>query len=279
MVSLLEGRSAIVLGATSGIGRQIAARFVEEGADVSLAGRSPDRGDLLAKELGVRANFVKTDVTVASDINRLVRAAIEWRGKIDCLVNCAGSASETAGLEELSEERMMREFRLHVGGVLLASKSVLPYLKLSSCGSIVSISSASGLAGGHAGVVYSSAKAAVIHATRCLAIDLAPWGIRVNCVSPGIVATPLFTALRGVENCSIAQAKDAVRRWGRRHVPLGRAGEPADIASAVVFLASDQASFITGHNLVVDGGSTVGPHPRDATSLHEELLEALSTSS
>jgi NAD(P)-dependent dehydrogenase (short-subunit alcohol dehydrogenase family) len=250
----LEGRIAVVTGASSGIGRGIALAFAREGARLVLAdvAEEPRRGKYhetdtrttTAAEIvgaGGEALFVRTDVASERDVSALVEAAAGRFGGLDILVNNAGIYVH-AGLEELSVADWDRVTSVDLRALFLTSKLALPLLKRSAHGRIIHIASVHAYGGG-AGPAYAPAKAAAVNLARDSAIELGRYGITVNAVCPGYVETAIqdYLTPEQIEAC-------------RRRTPLPRLGKPADIAAACVFLASDEAEWITGASLVVDGG-------------------------
>ncbi len=247
----LDGRVALITGGTSGIGRATAALFAKEGAAVALTGRSRERGEEVAQDIlraGGRALFIRADVRVADDCRRVVEDTLERFGRIDVLFNNAG-VFHPKTVPECTEEEWDETIDSSLKGAFLMSKYVLPSMIERGSGSIIHNSSGWGIQGGNRAAAYCAAKGGLVVMAKAMAIDHGPDGIRVNCVCPGDVETPMLT-------------DDAQKRgmaWDDYHAgasdrPMGRIGTPEEIARAVLFLASDDASFITGESLVVDGG-------------------------
>jgi NAD(P)-dependent dehydrogenase (short-subunit alcohol dehydrogenase family) len=257
MAGRLEGKVAIITGATSGIGEATARRFAAEGAKLVLAGRTVDKGEALARELGNGAIFQRTDVMVEDDIAALIDKAVSQFGRLDCLFNNAGAGERTSP-ESVTEEQFATVTRLLVGSVVFGIKHATRVMKSNGGGSIINNASIAGHRYGQGGYLYSGAKAAVAHLTRLAGVELGPHNIRVNAISPGAVATPIFwggsaraQTLSEEEN---QQKLAKLQRNLANATPIPRSGLADDIAYAAVFLASDEASFINCHDLVVDGG-------------------------
>jgi NAD(P)-dependent dehydrogenase (short-subunit alcohol dehydrogenase family) len=256
MPGRLDGKVAVITGATSGIGAATARRFIAEGASVVIAGRSAERGNALALELGNLAVFHRADVMHESEIAAVIDAAVSRFGRLDCLFNNAGAATP-GGIESITEEQFDYGMRLLVGSVLFGIKHAARVMK-SDGGSLINNSSIAAHRHGQGGTLYSAAKAAVSHITRIAGAKLGPQGIRVNSISPGAIATPIFWG--GSAKAESMSAEDNARKLTKlqgnlaRATPLPRSGVGEDIAYAAVFLASDEGSFVNSHDLVVDGG-------------------------
>lgn len=246
---LLEGMRAIVTGAGSGIGAATAALFAAEGASVVCAdirlARATETASAIG-EAGGRAVATEVDVRDAAANEAMVDVAVGELGGVDVAYFNAGTI-RPGNAVKLSEEDWDVVMDTNVKSIFLGAKYVVPVMADGGGGSIISTASVSGLRGDPAGIAYGASKAAVINLTRCLATDHAAAGIRVNCICPGMIETPPVRRM---------VTDDAAReRAGRTHL-LGRIGQPSEIASAALFLASDLSSFITGEALVVDGGLT-----------------------
>jgi len=246
----LEGKVAIVTGAARGIGKEIATALAREKADLALCDLNIHRLERLSVELeekyGAKVLPFKVDVSRSDQVFDMVEEVIKRLEKIDILVNNAGIAIKK-GFLDLSEKEWDRVIEVNLKGVFLFSQAVArKMIERKVRGSIVNISSIAGImAYGPAGASYSASKAGVNLLTKHIAYELAPFGIRVNAIAPGIVETEL----------SKSGLKNEVSRISRlKRIPLGRIGKPEDVARAVVFLASDESSYITGEVLVVDGG-------------------------
>jgi NAD(P)-dependent dehydrogenase (short-subunit alcohol dehydrogenase family) len=257
MARRLEGKVAIITGATSGIGEATARVFAAEGAKLLIAGRSVDKGQALAREIGKGVVFQQADVLKEQDIAALVRTAVSEHGRVDCLFNNAG-APTPGSIESVTEQEFEYAMQLLVGSVLFGIKHAAPVMRSQGGGSIINNASIASHRFAQGSVLYSIAKAAVAHLTRLAGVELGPSGIRVNAISPGAIATPIFwggsaraNTLSDEEN----QRKLAKLEGNLAHAtPLPRSGQPEDIAHAALFLASDEGSFVNCHDLVVDGG-------------------------
>lgn len=250
MHTRLTGKFAILTGAASGIGAATARLFAREGASVAILDVNEEAAHQLAADIraaGDKAEAWRCDVADAGQVSAAIEAGVERFGAIDVLFNNAGIALR-APVSEQDEESWDRVIDTNVKGAYLCSRASLPHFA-SEGGSIVHTSSVTGITGVRGRAAYSSAKAALVGLTRNMAVDYAHRNIRVNCVCPGFVRTPFIKG--------ILADPERTRRLTAMH-PLGRLGEPDDIASAVLFLASDESSWITGHALVVDGGFSAG---------------------
>ena len=255
----LDGKVAVITGATSGIGLHTAEIFVAEGAKIVIAGRRAPEGEALAKKLGADCIFRQTDVTVEEQMKALIALSVEKFGRIDCLFNNAGGPAQTGGIEGLEVERFDAAMATLVRSVMLGMKHAAPQMRKQGSGSIINNGSIAGrLAGFSSSMVYGAAKAAVIHLTKCVAMELGESNIRVNSISPGAIATGIFGKALGLSVEAAEKTPAVMREVYKTAQPIPRAGLPEDIAHAAVFLASDESSFINGHDLVVDGAITGG---------------------
>ena len=253
----LEGKVAVITGGTSGIGEATVRRFVEEGARVVFSGRSAEAGAALAGELGPAALFFHADVTREEDVRATIDFAVSKWGRLDCLFNNAGGPSH-GGIETVTQDDFRQAMDLLVGSVVFGIKYAAPIMKGQKAGSIINNSSVAAHRADMGGYLYSAAKAAVSQISMVAGAELGPHGVRVNAISPGAIATPIFyggsTAGRGLDPAhGQAKMRKLTQNLGLA-TPLPRAGQPLDIANAAVFLASDEGSFVNCHDLVVDGG-------------------------
>jgi NAD(P)-dependent dehydrogenase (short-subunit alcohol dehydrogenase family) len=248
----LEGKSVIVTGAGSGIGRACAVAMAREGATVAVVGRRRELLEEVAREIGDTALVCVGDVRSLEDIQRVVRQAAEKFGGVNVLLNNAGVLYGGTA-ESLTEEQWDRTFDINVKAVWHMSREVLPWMRKANGGAIINISSVLGLIGARHRVAYAASKGAVTMMTKSMAMDHAQENIRVNCICPGIVETDMVQ-----EFISSAANPEEARRVREALHPMGRFGQPEDIAGMAVFLASDEAKWITGAAMPVDGGYTAG---------------------
>ena len=267
----LDGRVAVVTGGSSGIGEGTVRLFVEEGARVVVADVLDDRGHALAEELGTAVNYVHADVSQEDDVRGAVAQAISRFGKLDCMYNNAGFGGVAGPIDETPMDGYDATMAVLLRGVLAGIKHAAGVITQQRWGSIISAASVAGLQAGFAGHVYSAAKAAIISLTRTAAVELGEYGIRVNCICPGAIATPIFGKAVGLPPDVADQTVEPMSKVLATFQPIARSGTPADIAKAALWLASDDAAFVSGHALVVDGALTSG-RPMAAT---EAVVQAL----
>ncbi|MFF1831384.1 SDR family NAD(P)-dependent oxidoreductase [Paenarthrobacter sp. NPDC058040] len=243
-------RTAIVTGATSGIGEASARALYEVGHKVLLTGRSLATGEALAADLGPRARFVAADLTSANSAQHVVRAAYAFGGGLDVLVNNAG-IDHTGDLLTTPMDTVRAVFETNTFASLAMLQAAGALMKKRGGGSIINITSRLASIGVPSMSIYAASKGAVLALTRSAAVELAPYNIRVNAVAPGMTRTPLFEAWAAEQSDPAGAARSAAAG-----IPLGRLAEARDVASAVVYLASDAAAYLTGISLPVDGGYT-----------------------
>jgi NAD(P)-dependent dehydrogenase (short-subunit alcohol dehydrogenase family) len=248
----LDGRVALITGGTSGIGRATAVLLAAEGAAVAITGRDERRGDQVVGEIeavGGRGIFVRADVRVAADCDRSVAETVGAFGRLDVLFNNAGVyvANDVLGCDE---DEWDLQVDTSLKGTFLMSRAALPHMIAQGSGSIVNCSSGWGLVGGAKGAAYCAAKGGMVVMTKAMALDHGPQGIRVNAVCPGDTETPMEH--RDAEHQGMAW--DDYVAWATEGRAIPRMGRPEEVARAVLFLASDDASFVTGVALPVDGG-------------------------
>jgi NAD(P)-dependent dehydrogenase (short-subunit alcohol dehydrogenase family) len=216
-------------------------------------------GEALAKKLGTNCIFRQTDVMVEDQIRALIGLSIDKFGRIDCLFNNAGGPAQTGGIEGLEADRFDAAMVTLVRSVMLGMKYAAPHMKKQGSGSIINNGSIAGRLGGYStSLVYGAAKAAVIHLTKCVAMELGESGVRVNSISPGVIATGIFGKALGLSVEAAEKTPQLMHGVYKSAQPIPRAGLPEDIAHAAVFLASDESSFVNGHDFVVDGAITGG---------------------
>lgn len=251
----LANKVAVITGGTSGIGEATALLFAKEGAKVVITGRSEERGRKIVERIqrdGGEALFLRVDVRSSDECRRAVEQTLSRFGRLEILFNNAGVLYSHTALE-CTEEEWDEQIDVNLKGTFLMSKFALPDMIARGSGSIINNSSGWGLVGGDAAVAYCASKGGVVLLTKAMAIDHGRQGIRINCLCPGDVDTPMLpgdATLRGLQfdtylaNCA--------------NRPMGRYGMPDEIAKAALFLASDDSSFVTGATLAVDGGGTAG---------------------
>jgi NAD(P)-dependent dehydrogenase (short-subunit alcohol dehydrogenase family) len=253
----LEGKVAVITGAASGMGQAASRLFAREGAHVVLADLNVAGGEATAAEAsaaGPRCVFQRTDVSSEKDVEALVARAVSEFGKLDVMFNNAGIGGAVGPLEFIDVEDWDRTQAVCLRGVFLGIKHAIAPMRKNGGGSIISTASIAGIDGYPGLHAYCAAKAGVVNLTRSASMDLACDFIRVNCIAPGGISTPILFGGGGV----FGGRKETVDAALVNAQPLPIAGQPEDIAQAALFLASDAARFVTGHTLVVDGGATAG---------------------
>jgi len=243
----LDGKVAIVTGGASGLGRATVELFVKEGAAVVIADVDADAGEQLAGALGDAAEFKKTDVTDADQIQAAVDLAVERFGGLHVMFNNAGVGSALTAFLDDDFSDFDRVMGINVFGVMVGSQRAARHMRANGGGSIINNSSIGGITAGAGVVTYRASKAAVIHFTKSIAADLGRFGIRANCIAPAHIATDITRYDQG-----------PVLKYMQ---PLRRQGQPDDVANAVLYLASDRAAQVSGVVLPIDGATTAGPPP------------------
>jgi NAD(P)-dependent dehydrogenase (short-subunit alcohol dehydrogenase family) len=255
----LQGKVAVVTGATSGIGRATCSRLSAEGASVVFCGRRVDEGAALERELGSSSQFVRADVTSESDVVTLLDAARSRFGRVDVLFNNAGGPAPIGEIATIASGDFDAAIALILRSVFYGLKHAAPIMKAQQAGAIISNASVAAHLGGYASShIYSACKAAVVALSRSVALELAPHSVTVNTVSPGAIATGIFAKGMGLDAEAASESVPAVERLLAHAQPMPRAGRPEDVAATVAFLASADATFITGRDFVIDGGLTAG---------------------
>lgn len=272
----LQGQVAIVTGAASGIGAAIVRRFVAAGARVVMADVQDDRGRRLADEIGPACLYQHADVSREDDMAALVDQALRAFGQLDGLVNNAGIAGPGGPIEQLQPQAFDAVMAVLARSAFLGMHFAAPPMKARGRGSIITIASVAGFRAGYGSHLYSAAKAAVMQLTRTVAMELGEAGVRVNCICPGVIATPLFGKAAGLGPEEADATVLPLRQMLSKAQPIGRAGEPDDVAEAALWLASDAAAFVNGHALVVDGGLTGGRPWAATVETRQRMREAFS---
>jgi NAD(P)-dependent dehydrogenase (short-subunit alcohol dehydrogenase family) len=251
---MLKNKVALITGGSSGIGMAIAERFLKEGAKIVINGRSQERCDTAQKQLKIidaDAVFCTTgDVSKWDDVQKMVERTIKQFGRIDILINNAGIYLEKR-IEETTEDEWDQVININLKGVFLCSKAVYPHFKNQGSGTIVNMSSDSGISGNPNEAAYCASKGGVTNLTRAMALDYARENIRVNAICPAVINTPMLQ-----KEVDMQEDKEAYLKEMDELHPIGRVGRPEEVAFAVLMVASDEASFITGANIPVDGGFT-----------------------
>ena len=279
----LDGKVAIITGGTSGIGFETVQLFIKEGASVVFCGRGEEVGKAIAAEQGAKCVFVKADVTNEADIKRVIDTTVEHFGHIHCLFNNAGGGVGVRGVESVSRKNLDATFRLNFDSMALATKMAVPHMKKERTSSIINNSSVAAKKAGFGDVLYSAAKAAMDGYGRAAAMELAKFGIRVNSVSPGATATPIFWggSPGSARGKTLSEEDNAIRQKKvednivNNVVPLriGRSGTGYDIATAALFLASDDSEWYTGKDMIVDGGMTTFDAPNKGWMADENAVD------
>lgn len=276
MAGRLTGKVCVITGATSGMGADTARRFVAEGAKVLITGRSVERGEALARDLGANARFARMEATEEADIKAAIDLAAEAFGRLDCLFNNAGAVTHQTRIDKVTKAEFEHEMSALLGSVLFGIKHAIPHFRKAKGGSVINNASTAGHRTGHGPILYSMAKAGVLHLTRVAAIQLASAGIRVNSISPGAIATPIFSIGTALDNAQSVEAMPIIERELGKIVPLKTAGAGSDVADLAVFLASDESRYITAQDIAIDGGLIAGYSMDDMMQKFGPLHAALS---
>ena len=261
----LAGKVAVVTGGASGLGAGIVERFLAEGASVAFGDIHAERGQALAGRHGERALFVATDVAQTEQVTSLIGAAVEHFGGLHVMVNNAGVSGKMHRSfldDDLGDfERVMA---INVKAVMAGTRDAARHMAEGGGGSIVNLTSIGGIQAGGGVMTYRASKAAIIHFTKCAAIELAPHEIRVNCLAPGHIQTGIVaSSAHGMDAEKVAKFEAGIRAQMRADRPLEREGTAEDVAEVVLFLAGDRSPYITGTVLPVDGGTAAGkPNPK-----------------
>jgi NAD(P)-dependent dehydrogenase (short-subunit alcohol dehydrogenase family) len=274
-MGMLDGKIAIITGGTSGIGARTATLFIDEGATVVIAGRRADLGNALASRLGKAASFSRTDVSSEADVKDLIEGTVQRFGRLDCLFNNAGYGIPHRSIADLDVTEFDAIMTVLVRGIMLGMKYAAHAMLRQRSGSIINTGSVAAYRSGYGSQTYSLAKAAVVHATHCVAAELGESGIRVNSISPGFIVTGIFAKGAGIDSDTADRHTEAVAERLAKMQPIPRAGLADDIARAALYLASDASYFVNGHDMVVDGGLITGSRFSAGTASRRELNDAL----
>ena len=250
-MTLFREKISLVTGGTSGIGRAAAVAFAKEGAKVVVSGRREEEGQetvQIIREAGGEGLFVRCDVSKSAEVEAMIRQVEATYGRLDFAFNNAGVAPKNAPLAEQEEEEFDRTVAINLKGVWLSMKHEIPAILRAGGGAIVNNASMGGLIAFPGIAPYNATKHGVLGLTKSAALDYAKMGIRINAVCPGLIATDMLAGMMG--------GQEAMQKMSAEMQPIGRAGEPDEIASAVIWLCSPGASLMTGHHLVLDGGMT-----------------------
>ena len=270
----LEGKVAVITGGASGIGEGTVRHFVNEGAKVVIADVQDARGERLAEELGTSTSYYHADVSQEEEVRASIAHAVNKWGRLDVMFNNAGFGGVSGPIETTDMAAYDHTMGVLLRGVVLGMKHAAPVMKAQGTGCIISTASVAGVGIGFGPHIYSAAKAAVIHLTKSVANELGEHGVRVNAICPGGIATPIFGKGMGLDAEQADLTVELMKARLAQGQPIRRAGLPQDIAEAAAWLASDGASFVTGHALVVDGGITTGRLWSERQAAAEQRLAA-----
>lgn len=255
----LSGKVAVITGGTSGIGEATVELFVAEGARVVFTGRNATKGAEIATRLGANSRFVQGNVMHEADIKAAINAAVDEFGRLDCLFNNAGGPTP-GDMETVTPDNFNYAMNLLLGSAVFGIKHAAPIMKAQGRGAIINNSSVAALRTHMGEYLYSMAKAGVTQLTKVAGMELAPFGVTVNCISPGGIATPIFFGGSGrastMEAGRVDATMDKLRRNLAASTPLRRSGLPHDIAHGALYLASDEGAYVNCHDLVIDAGMT-----------------------
>lgn len=254
----LDEKVSIITGGASGIGEATVRLFAKEGASIIIADRQEDLGNKLAQELGSNVSFILTDVKEESNVKATIKYASTEFGRLDCLFNNAGLERPDGPIDTIKAKSFDLMMDVMVRGTFFGMKHAARMMKKQGFGSIINNASVAGLVTGYGSHLYNAAKAAIIQLTRSVAMELGELGIRVNCICPGFIATPMFGRFFGLSQQDSEKKINDVKNVIKDYQPIKRPGMPEDIAKAALWLASDDSSFVNGHALVVDGGLICG---------------------
>ena len=264
MAGRIDGKVAVITGGASGIGEGTVRLFAEQGARVVVADIQDERGQALVESIGGDTTYVRADVSIEAQVQGAVAQAVDRFGRIDAMFNNAGYAGALGGVTEVAEAEYDQTMDGLLKGVFFGIKHAARAMQAQGeGGSIVSTASIAGIGAGNGPAVYSVAKGAVVHLTKIAAYELGEHRIRVNCICPGGIATPIFGKALGLSSEDADRTVEPMAEVMGQAQPIRRSGRPSDIAHAALWLSSDDSSFVTGHALVVDGGLTLGRPRQD----------------
>ena len=275
MTGRLEGKVAVITGAASGIGRGTVDLFVSQGARVVAADIQDDKGARMEEDHKGMVRYVRCDVMKEADIAAAVSAAKKHFGRLDVLFNNAGTGGAGDPADAVTAEGFDQVMHLHVRAAMFGMKYAVPLMRVAGGGSIISTASVAGIRTGYGPLLYSVAKAAIIHMTHAAAAQLGPENIRVNCICPGLIATNIFAQAFGVPSQLAETRIEAIAESTRQSQPIPRGGRARDIAEAALYLAADGSGFVNGHALVVDGGLTLGATGMAQMAVFAPIVQAL----
>ena len=267
MVNRLLDKVVIITGATSGIGLEIARFSISEGAYVVISGRRENEGKKIVNQLGKRCRFIKCNVLHEDQICNLLEEASSHYGKIDAVFNNAGAPDFVRNIEDISYEKIRQSLDLLLTSVIIGTREAARIMGKQKHGSIVNTASIAGHWGGCGGSVYSAAKAGVIHFSKVTSLELAKYNVRVNSISPGAIITEIFGVGQKLSAEKLPLSNEQLKSSDAfiDFQPIPRAGLPEDIANLAIYLASDESTFVTGQDFIIDGGLLAG-RPLDVAS-------------
>ncbi|MCC8967344.1 SDR family oxidoreductase [Bradyrhizobium sp. Pear76] len=261
-MSRLAGKVALITGGTSGIGEATVELFVAEGAKVMIIGRNAEKGAEMVRALGSGTRFFAADVSREEEVAAAVHATVETFGHLDCLFNNAGASTQKGEPDTVTADEFRYAMDLLLGSVIFGIRHAAPIMKSQGRGAIINNSSVAALRGHMGNYLYSVAKAGVKRATELAGLELGRYGVTVNCISPGAVVTSIFFGgSKAASGLTPGKADEKLEKLARnlaKATPLQRSGLPRDVATAALFLASDEGAYINSHDLVVDGGMIAG---------------------
>lgn len=269
----LNGKTAIITGGASGIGEATVKLFVAEGAKVIIADIADELGNKVANECGSNAIFKHTDITQESDFQGVIDYVVKEFGKLDCIFNNAGIGGHIGYIFKIEEVDFDIDVSILFKGAFLGTKQAARVMREQGFGSIINMASIAGVLPGWGAIIYSACKAAVISLTGNVAQQLGPFGIRANCICPGVIPTPLFPNALGLPSEQHQEVLDKLKEIFKGTQAIPRSGMAEDVAKAALWLASDDASFISGVALRVDGGAAGICYTKERT---DSILRAMS---